>query len=312
MSSKLDMPPSIAINLHDRMNLRHHYLSALVAAFILTLSLFGCVKEQELLGDEVARVNDRVLTAGEVSAWELSLRQPYVPEELRRSYIRHWVEKELLYQEALHRDLLSDPWSAERIEDATRSILISRLMELEYRNLSPLTPAEIRIYYLDHAAEFVWDQNHLNVQYWRSHTRRGMDELRENLFRGRQDALWTGDAGTLDQGSLSLKHDDAADPALWRALSRLAEGQISPVILLNNDFWVFKVIDIDKSGDRKELEEVREEIVARLTEERRRRYRESLIQHLVWEYHRDGRLRWSDAADTAARADTLSNVNREQ
>lgn len=293
------------------MSLRTNNGVSLATAFLLALSLTGCVKEEPLPEDEIARVNDRVLTSAEVAAWELSLRQPYVPEELRVSYILHWVERELLYQEAVKRDLLNDPWVAERVEDATRSILVSRLLEQEYRNILTLTPAEIRLYYLDHVNEFIWDKEHISVQYWRSRTRKGMDALRVALLRGRQDALWKGDPGALEQGSLSLKQTEVADQSLWQLLNWLSEGKLSQVIPLEGSFWVFKVIEKSQAGDRKALEDVHDEVVARLSEERRQRHKASFIQHLVLEYHRSGQLRWSEAVDTVARADTTAKATRE-
>jgi hypothetical protein len=146
-----------------------------------------------------------VLTAAEVTAWELSLRQPFVPEELRIAYIRHWVEKELLYQEALRKELHNDPWAAERIEEATQTILVARLLEQEYRSVSNLHGRDT--YFI------IWI-TYQNSSGIRSTSRfntgaaapaRAMDALRENLQRGRQEAPWTGDPGALDQGNSVLE-----------------------------------------------------------------------------------------------------------
>ncbi len=278
-----------------------------IALFVfLQIGLTGCIHEEQSAEDVIARVNSRILTATDVAAWEASLGManvPNVPNDLRLSYIRHWVEKELLFEEAIKRELMNDPWVAEKIEKTTRALLTSRLLEYEWNKLPPLSPADVRAYYQEHSSEFVWYHEHLGVQYWKSPEAKPMNTLRENFFRGNRDAIWTGNANSLEQGKLSLEDNKRTDPKLWRSISRLKEGQVSQVIHYSNDSWIFILNDRSQPGERKELTIVRDEITARLSEERRQKHREGLIRSLVIEYRRDGRLIWSDADFTVSISD---------
>ena len=58
----------------------------------------GCMYDEQPIGEVVAKVNDEMLSTADVAAWEAALGEVSVPIETRRSFIRNWVEEELLFQ----------------------------------------------------------------------------------------------------------------------------------------------------------------------------------------------------------------------
>ena len=265
----------------------------LLYGFLWLLLLTGCAREVEWEPEIIARVGERTLTASEVDAWEASLRQPEVSQEARSTYIRHWVEEELLYQEAVGQGILKDAWVLQRLDEIKRQLLVSRMLEHECSELNMPSPQIVEAYFKQNSNEFVWSCLHLIVEYWRSADHKGIEQLRSNVQRGRQTGIWTGKAGSLDHGRITLDGPGSAAPEVWSVVSRMSPGQVSPVRLVNDEYWVFKLIDRREQGEQQGIEDVRDEIVMRLMEEARSDVRNELVRNLVDKYRHSGELYWS-------------------
>lgn len=276
---------------------------------ILLLLLSGCKQEVHIESDIVARVGDRVLSTSEVSAWEASLHQPEVPAEVRYSYIRHWVEEELLYQSALDNGLLNDPWVVQRVEEITRSLMVSRLLEKETAQISRPTPSVIQNYFEKAQSEFVWPSIHLVVEFWHADDREGMERLRKNIQRGRLTGLWAGDERELQNGKISIDGEGNASPDVWKIVSRLNIGQVSQVVNILDSYWVFKLVDRREAGEPQGLDDVLDEIVLRIMEESRKNVRDEFVKALVEKNRRAGKLYLSEPSPTVAIVDKVNDDN---
>ena len=267
----------------------------------------GCVSDKIPVGEEVARVNDEVLSTADIADWEAALGGGSVSRETRLSFVRNWVEEELLYQEALSKNLLEDPWITERLEKIKHSLLITRLMDSEALN-SPLPTAQaIKTFYQEHSAEFVWPVEHLEVEYWRSSTSEGMAQLRADLLKSKKDIIWTGHSGDMHHDRISIDGAGGADPKIWTVVSAFRVDDYSGVLKIDEAFWIFKLINRLEAGSPKGIEAVQSEITAVLLEADHVKRREELVQNLIKEYREDGRLIWAEAASTISIMDTLKS-----
>ena len=237
-------------------------------------------------------MGNRTLTESEIVAWEASLRQADVSQEIRSTFIRHWVEEELLYQAAEDLGLMDDAWVAQRLDEISRTLLISRMLDLEYGKIKPPSAVAIQKYFQQNSSEFTWPHLHLVVDYWRSEDRRSLEQLRSNLVRGRQAGIWSGKAGTLENGRITLDGVDSSIPEVWNVTSRLSTGEVSRVMQINKDNWIFKLIDRREIGEPQGLDDVQEEIMQRLMEETRHNVKDEFIRRLVDEFRRSGQLQW--------------------
>ena len=260
---------------------------------LVALVCTGCTREVEWEPEIIARVGDRTLTTSEIDAWEASLRQAELPQDAKITYIRHWVEEELLCLEAIDRNLHKDPWILQRLDEIKRQLLTSRLLEQEYQTLNKPSPQAVEAYFNRNSSEFIWACLHLVIEYWRSADRVGIERLRSNVQRGRQTGIWSGEVGSLDHGRITLDGPGSAAPEIWSVVSRMSIGEVSPVIFVNGDYWVFKLLDRREQGEQQGLEDVRDEIVMRLMEEARRNVHSELVRKLAEQYRRSGRLFWS-------------------
>ncbi|MBT3234188.1 MAG: hypothetical protein HN356_15420 [Calditrichaeota bacterium] len=273
---------------------------------MLPVLLFsGCIFDKQPIGEVVAKVNDEVLSTVDVEAWEAALGEVSVPVETRRSFIRNWVEEELLFQEALSQNLMEDPWVVERLHRIKRTLLISRFMESEAFTQPQPSAQSIKTYYQEHSAEFVWPVIHLDVEYWRSNTSEGMGQLRKDLMKSKKDIIWTGPAGDMVHDLVSIDGLGTTDPKIWKVVSALKVDGYSGVLKIDETYWIFKLINRKEAGEQKGIEEVQPEISAILHEADRVSQRDELIQNLIKEYREDGRLMWAEAASTISVIDTL-------
>ncbi len=273
---------------------------------MLPVLLFsGCIFDKQPIGEVVAKVNDEVLSTVDVEAWEAALGEVSVPVETRRSFIRNWVEEELLFQEALSQNLMEDPWVVERLHRIKRTLLISRFMESEAFTQPQPSAQSIKTYYQEHSAEFVWPVIHLDVEYWRSNTSEGMGQLRKDLMKSKKDIIWTGPAGDMVHDLVSIDGLGTTDPKIWKVVSALKVDGYSGVLKIDETYWIFKLINRKEAGEQKGIEEEQPEISAILHEADRVSQRDELIQNLIKEYREDGRLMWAEAASTISVIDTL-------
>ncbi|NQU05550.1 MAG: hypothetical protein HQ568_05615 [Calditrichaeota bacterium] len=264
-------------------------------AFLIIIStvLIGCAREEIWEPEVIARVGDRTLTAGEVTAWEVSRRQQDISKDVRSAFIRHWVEEELLYRAAIDRKLREDAWVSKRLDELECSLLISRLLELEYRTIQQPSSNAVNDYFQQHCKEFTWAHIHLEIEYWRSNEKQSMTHLRSNTQRGRHAGIWTGEADGLNTGHIEIDGPDSASPEVWRIVSRMKVGAVSQVLHLNDEYWFFKLLDRREAGDQQGIDDVHDEIVIRLIEETRRQMRDDLVRKLIEEYRKSGQLYWS-------------------
>ena len=230
---------------------------------MLPVLLFsGCIFDKQPIGEVVAKVNDEVLSTVDVEAWEAALGEVSVPVETRRSFIRNWVEEELLFQEALSQNLMEDPWVVERLHRIKRTLLISRFMESEAFTQPQPSAQSIKTYYQEHSAEFVWPVIHLDVEYWRSNTSEGMGQLRKDLMKSKKDIIWTGPAGDMVHDLVSIDGLGTTDPKIWKVVSALKVDGYSGVLKIDETYWIFKLINRKDAGEQKGIEEVQQEISA--------------------------------------------------
>ena len=271
----------------------------------------SCLKEAPPEPEVVARVGDRALTVSEVNAWEASLGQAEVPQEVRSEFIRRWVEDEILYKAALERNLNSDPWIVQTIDELSRTLMVNHLFELESAKLTTPTIGEIREYFQANSAEFVWSADHFVIEYWSSADQTGMNQRRSNLLRGNNSAIWSGDLGALDNSRISLDGPESTTPEIWKVVIAMKIGETSKVLFLNDRYWVFKLIEKFEPGELKGLENVQDEIRDRLMNGLRQELRDNLVKSLVDEYLKAGKLQWSEFAPVVTVMETTDTISKE-
>jgi hypothetical protein len=265
----------------------------LAAALLMLLPFAGCKTKPPVTSPIVARVGDRILTADEISTWEASQHRVDVSPDARAAFIQHWVEDELLYQNARDRGLTDDPWVIEKIDDVTRKLLVSRLTEIENSQVTLPASSEIEAYYGDHIAEFVWNKPHYVAFFWKSDHRTNLENIRTGIQHRK---LVPGSASEADTGRVDIQDQSTVDAEALNVITRLSLEQISQVVRVGDAYWMFKLLKKDEAGSRQAIEDVSDNISGRLMEEARNRRHDQLVRELIDKYRLDGKLEWAGSA----------------
>lgn len=130
--------------------LRISFLSSLTAIFFL-----ACNKTPEKK-EYVARVNDSYLTEEEISEADSLFRIGFSRNEL----IKRWIDKELLYQEAVRLDITDEEVYKRIVNDSRKELAVSLLIN-KYLNENLKKPggSELEDFYEKHKNEFQASEN---------------------------------------------------------------------------------------------------------------------------------------------------------
>ena len=246
-------------------------------------------------GAFVARVGDVYLTQEQIDAALENLPARLDSTEARRQFIDQWVTNELLYQEALQRNLRSREAVQRQLQESERSVLIDALVsELFAEERAAPNPAEIRAYYERHKEQLRLREPFVRVRYLAT-TRPDSARLAHSLLaeartRADEDSVWNSLATRFAEDaavSLSLAQNYFPEsrlfmeqPALHDALSRLAPGHVAPLIEANGHTHLLQLADRVAAEAIPEPGWIEDQIRRQLTMDARKQMYERQVQRL--------------------------------
>ena len=253
-----------------------------VAAFCVAMaaccSFWACQKRP--LGTVVARVGESAFTLEDIEARIPVYLVGKISSEEKRRLAEGWVEEELLHREALRRGLDEDPEVAVRASRAVRDLLITELLERDFKRDSEVLEGEYHTYYEAHAGDYVRDQLEIRARHILVRSRSELDQVRKRLRQGepveqvaREVSL---DVSAEEGGDLGYFTEDMVQPAFWAACEKARAGRTVRVET-RLGHHVVEVMDRREAGSSRGLLEVRGEIRERILAHRRRERRKALL-----------------------------------
>ncbi len=212
----------------------------------------------------------------------------------KKRMVEGWLEKELLYQEALHQELEEDPRVAARIASARRELLVAELLEREYLRDTDVSDDEIRAYYETHLDEFTRDQPEIRARHILVGTRSELDQARARLRKGELFDQVARDLSVDESGAsggdLGYFSEDMVDFGFWEACDKAKKGRrVTTATRLGHH--IVEVLSRREVGSTKEMLEVWDEVQQRILTQRRQVRRRELIEELK------KRIPWSVRAE---------------
>jgi len=217
-------------------------------------------------GDEVvARVENSVLTNEELNRriiWK------GLGEEQKKKYVENWINRELLYKEAIQQNLDKTPDLELEIEQVKKEFLVNRLVDKTFAEKIKITEQEIESYYNKNQNLFKVQDDERWVLHLLTNTREEAREALQEINAGKdfQEVVSAYSSGIFkdNNGDLGyIKRGDVIDE-ISRVAFSLAKDAVSGIIRSHYGYHIIKVIDIRKEGDIEKLEQVRNEIIQRL------------------------------------------------
>lgn len=258
-------------------------------AILILLMLIGmvmfssCKKEEE--GKIVARVGKTTLTVEEL----LSQIPPQLlinaSPETRRSLLDTWVSNELIYQDALKKEVDKKPEVAQQLEFTKKQIIIQAAMQDLIISARFIPESEARAYFREHEEEYntTIEVSHISL----NSMVEGMDIL-EKLKEGKNFASlarkYSTDSATAKKDGYfgSFRKGDLIRLTVFEeyAFSLEKPGDITPVVQTEFGFDIIRLISHKKSREEIEYEDVAESIMQFLSQEKLEKISSAFIDSL--------------------------------
>lgn len=264
---------------------RHSLNAQTVRALFLLLLLFWNCKAQtpsQEKGTVIARVGEAVLTLEALEASIPEQMNQQISAEEKQEMAERWVEKQLLYREALRRGVDQDPLVKKWVEQAEIDLIVNTLLKRELKEISEITEAEITQYYDEHQDEFMWENDAVRGRYIQVGARRKAMSIYRRLSRGAsfEDIIAKGGPTEVSSGDLGYFSQDEVEDDLWKAVSNVKVGAFSQPVRTRSGYQIIQVLDRKKAGTVRELDDVRERIMDLLLFEHQKERVDQLIHRL--------------------------------
>ncbi len=243
--------------------------AAAVALSALALTIQGCGGAEE--GEELARVNNAVVTVEEFYASVPEQLLAVMSVEDQEEALRTWVKTELFYQEAVRRGVDDDGAIRRRLRELEREIVAEELIRRSMADVPEVTEADSRIYFDAHSNDYSIQIRlaHILVRS-RAEADRALARIREGtpfenvaaIVSIDQTAAMGGDLGYMRRGEMVHELEEAA--------FALKVGEVSDVIPSNYGYHIIKVLDRHPGAGRPSFDSKRGAVMNFLTSQRRR------------------------------------------
>lgn len=256
----------------------------LILLMLIGMIMFSsCKKEEE--GKIVARVGKTTLTVEELLSQIPPQLLVNASPETRRSLLDTWVSNELIYQDALRKEVDKKPEVAQQLEFTKKQIVIQAAMQDLIISARFIPESEAKAYFREHEEEYntTIEVSHISL----NSMGEGMDIL-EKLKEGKNFASlarkYSTDSATAKKDGYfgSFRKGDLIRLPVFEeyAFSLEKPGDITSVVQTEFGFDVIRLISHKKSREEIEYEDVAESIMQFLSQEKLEKISSAFIDSL--------------------------------
>ncbi len=258
------------------------WLFILVLGFVLA----GCAGEPGQ-GPVVARVGDAALMVAQLDA---QVPDSELADAERRIYVDNWVRRQLLYQEALAREVDQTARVHQLIESTRRDLIIAAFLDDLFADRQiDVTDSNVEQHYHLHVDDFRRPEAELRAQHILLGSRRDATALRNELLRGavfKDKVRLSIDRETNTMGG-DLGYFTADErPEIWAACDGASPGQLCNILSLDAGFHIVRLTDRKEANSVRDLTEptVREQILETLVRQMHQQRIDELVAGLRSEH----------------------------
>ena len=257
----------------------HHKI--IMIGFFCGLGFFVHCRKNISEEQIVSRVGDAMLTREMLDSrmvWD------GIRTDQEMEYVDRWVDRQLLYQEALKTGFRKTPELEWQLELLEQEYLINQFLESKYSERIQITDEEIASHYEQNKSDFEVTEPEVRVQHLLTSSREqanlALQELRagksfEEVAAQRSEGPFkqlNGEVGYIKQG-------DIIAPLERQAFS-LSKGSISGIIKTDFGYHIIKVVDRRNKGEYRDLSDVKDAIRQRLRVKKEGDIYYDLLYHL--------------------------------
>jgi parvulin-like peptidyl-prolyl isomerase len=249
-------------------------------------SIFSkCSSKENNKVNVVAQVNEAQITNAELESAIPDGSSPEVKLALKRNLMEKWIEEELVYQVALEEGTSLSEAEQLLVSNYAKRLLIQKYLDTQLSEGYRILDQEVEDYYGRHTREFVWDDDYVHVIHL---VLENDDAAIKSEIRASKDLMEVIKKNYLDQqstterpiGDLGYQKLSEFPNIISRRVRNLKTGNISGPLKTKFGYHYVQLLDMQKKGNIKELEVVRDEVIMRLQLTKRDEEIDKLKQNL--------------------------------
>jgi len=276
---------------------------------LLIIAVVAC--ERRTVGDAqtpsqtVARVNGNPLYQKDFDLIVPPDLQRVLTASEKKTYLDRWIITQLLYEEALERDMGMTPEIKARLDQYRKDLVADQLVQQVIQDRAIVTEQEVRAYYNEREDQYTRD---VRVSHILVNTREDVASVQELLQK--RTFSWVATRHSIDKhtgvgGDLGFLSKGNMIPEFEAVVFDMQVGEVSGVIESDFGYHIIKLTDTRNARNKLSFEDVADEISRTLLLEKRAAVYDSLIVTLQARAHveivdRELRLALEDEASAAS------------
>lgn len=266
------------------------YFSYAVVITILSIIISGCFKSRknEINEQIYATVNGIYLTESGLRAIVPKEFYERLTPEHKRIIVEEWVNKELLYQEALRIGIDEEPEINRLLLNSKQNLLSNEFLERELSNIKIPGENELKKYYEDNKEYFKLNAVEYRVRYALFDNSKDATafyrKIKNNESFSELAQEFSKHPSSNSGGDLGIVNEESVEPNIWEAInsvySKSGLRKISDVFTVVDGWGCVIVDEVFEPGIIKPLEYVRDLVIDMYMAEKREEEKISLIKNL--------------------------------
>jgi peptidyl-prolyl cis-trans isomerase C len=246
------------------------------------LLLCACRKspEQQI----VARVGQVRLTLEDLNFSMPALKDQKMNRLQTERYVQHWLESELIYQQALKEKYNKRPEIQQQIEKLQRDYIVSVYLAQKVDEEIQVTDADMQEYYQQNADEFKSEENLYQIESILVEDQTLAGQVRSRIFAGEEFAALAKkhslDFSRFQGGAVGFVTLRQLSPLLAAAVARMNANQLSQPIKSELGYNIIRLQAIIPKGQVQPFDEVKDILVQRMRAKKREEAYQALINRL--------------------------------
>jgi peptidyl-prolyl cis-trans isomerase C len=258
------------------------YKIVLVVLLWSTLVFVGC--KQKSTSPVIARVGDAVLTLDDLFASIPPEYTEVINREQNINYVKQWIDTELLYQEALRRKIHREREILDRLERVKKDLLSAEMVSRSsvINQNAAINDQTIKEYYDAHRNEFIRDQNVVKYLEIVVDDLAAAQQIRHSVTAENFEEVAAAKSKypASDQQTTPFINVASIPPGLRTALAAGQAPYLSGPVRTEEGYHVLYLIAREDKGGIASLEEVRDVIINKLSNETQKVEVEKVISEL--------------------------------
>ena len=252
----------------------------LYVSLLLTFSVQCGILDRE---QPIARVNDAKLTRAELEqkVAQIGSEEDYL--NAVRKYVSDWVDRELLYQEALRQDIKPDEFMETELERIRKSMIVNLFIKTQINEIISVSDIEIEEYYETHIDEFIAETNYYKFEAIKTADAEFAKQLEKNINSEsniRNIFNNTPESCQIVSAGLVYLAETHIPPGFVTELQKHKSSTGFFKFTLKDETYFIKIVDILPVGEKKAFEMVEREIKQMLIYKKRQEKYNDLISRL--------------------------------